>query len=592
MLTDKTLARAWLGLLSAGHWLLWRVGCVLGRPTFQRLFLGDLPPRPKRPARDIVIALSCFCICAALFGRMVEVGIQRGMDGKMYEAAEDAAHALAIAISDMRFGLHRGYVGYRAIFDTLERGGITARRDLIEALGTTYPNQLADRALLNRALQSAWNTRVPADVGFADRSMLSMDAADLGLVDYYKLAFRLFGVRVESAFYLYFTLLGISIAAFILAHWRSRSALAVPVLFLVAGNAVLGMEIFDHVNVHTVSNPRFLSTVGLLPGLHFVALMLEQRRATVFQIGLACLQAVIFEFSLSARASLIWLVLLIAVIAAFQVAIIFALRTADADRMPARTMAQSVESTASRLWPALVLIVGVFAYQTALSAKMHPSYRLADFLPHHLRYHNAFIGLSVAPDWDERFGARYYHATNDQLGFLAAGLYLFNNYDVPESYFESNLSGRHKMALDDQMIRKAYLRFIWQHPLFTIRAHYFKLAGVIDLLKRHVEESLSMRMITLLACGGAVIAFTLFGPLAWWDAADNEAEGGALRLAVLSSMTALFSWIPYVYAYPHPDIMGDAYWIALLTLLILSSTVPAIVIGGLRRQARRLKWIR
>ena len=51
-----------------------------------------------------------------------------------------------------------------------------------------------------------------------------MKQADLRLVDFTKLSFRPFGFRIESFFYLYFVLIGVSAAIFIAAHYRSPVA--------------------------------------------------------------------------------------------------------------------------------------------------------------------------------------------------------------------------------------------------------------------------------------------------------------------------------------------------------------------------------
>ena len=99
----------------------------------QRIFLqAPRVPATGRPARSIGIALLCLGVCAGLLGRMVQVGFDRGMDGQMYEVVEDAAHAMAVAISDMRFGLHRGYVGYTAIYNVLQFGGFTSHPLIIK----------------------------------------------------------------------------------------------------------------------------------------------------------------------------------------------------------------------------------------------------------------------------------------------------------------------------------------------------------------------------------------------------------------------------------------------------------------------------
>jgi hypothetical protein len=588
MLTDEHLARCGRGVMHAFGSVARRAGGTLRRPSLHRIFLGA--PLPEQRWRSLIAAVLCFCICSALLGRMIETGLQRGMDGGLYEVVEDAGHAIAIAISDMRFGLHRGYVGYQAIYETLERGGLTSKAFLVTALHRTYPEQLNDRALLNQAIQSALHTPVPKDVSFADRSLVSMVAAELGLVDYFKLSFRLFGFRVEAAFYLYFLLLGISAAAFILAHWRSRYALAIPILFLTAGNMIMASNFFDPVNTQSVTNPRFLSTLGLLPGLHILVLMLDRVRPTVVQIALACLQALIFEFALSIRASLLWLALLVVTIAIIQVSVALARRN-DSNGSDGGSLASlGGELAANRLWPACVLLIGIWSYQSTMTMKAHPSYQLDDFLPSHLRYHNAFIGLSFDPKWNDTFGKDYYNATSDQLGFLVGALYLMDNYDVPESYYQSSLYGGPKMQLDDRMARNAYFQFIRRHPWSTVEAHYFKLKFLMSILVDKTRQALVIPTIAFLSAAAVLVAWFFTGAFSWRGIADGSSARAAQQLLVIAIPAVLFSWIPYVYAHPNYAVVGDALWTMSLALLMACSAILANLSRIVLTRARKFGW--
>ena len=259
MLSDKHLAIFGRAVYRACGWGVRQSLRPFRFPLLQRIFLPDPPPATSRtPTRQAVLALICLCVTGALFGRMIHAGTARGMDAGIYEVVQDAAHAIAVAISDQRFHLNRGYVGYAAIFNELEKGGFTTSDYWVKKLGRTYPDNLRDRALLNETLQTVLNMPVPKDVGFGDRSLLSMGYAELGLVDYFKLAFRLFGYRVELAFYIYSLLLGISTVIFILAYWRSTATLAIPILFLAAGNLIFATTFFDTINSQTVANTRFL----------------------------------------------------------------------------------------------------------------------------------------------------------------------------------------------------------------------------------------------------------------------------------------------------------------------------------------------
>src|SRR5262245_8579661 len=128
MLADKHLATFGRALYGACRWVLGQSLRPFRFGILQRIFLPDPPPMESgRPTRHVVLALICLCVSAGLLGRMIHLGMARGMHAGIYEVVDDAAHAMAAAISDMRFHLNRGYVGYAAIFNDLEKGGFTSK---------------------------------------------------------------------------------------------------------------------------------------------------------------------------------------------------------------------------------------------------------------------------------------------------------------------------------------------------------------------------------------------------------------------------------------------------------------------------------
>jgi hypothetical protein len=136
---------------------------------------------------------------------------------------------------------------------------------------------------------------------------MRMDEADPGLVDYYKIAFRVFGFYIESFFFLYFVLLSISVVIFLVAHHQSMALMTVPVLFLAAGNIVLSSDIFSVKDqLISVVNLRFLLTLGLLPALHLAFLMLERQQITFVHGSLAVVQIVLLLLVFSIRSTISW----------------------------------------------------------------------------------------------------------------------------------------------------------------------------------------------------------------------------------------------------------------------------------------------
>jgi hypothetical protein len=517
------------------------------------------------------MSLVCAAVCALLLARMFDLGIQRNMDGDMYEAIGDVTHAVAVVISDMVYGLHKGYLAYRVVNDELERDGMTNRPDLIAKLGTTFPKNLRDRNLLNHAIAAAMSVEVPVHPSFGDRSLLSMATAELGIVDYYKLAFRLFGFRVEAAYYLYFGMLAVSLIAFLLAFYRYPPMLALPVLLLVAGNLLFATSFFDDINVLSVANPRFVSTLGLLPGLHIAMLVLIRRRPDWTQFALAMVQVAVFAFVVSIRVSILWFLIFIVALSVLQLGAALARRAAAADWSFYAGWMETTRLLRTGTWPAALLALGVWGYGLSIQLTMHPSYELDAFLPAHERFHNAFIGLEANPHWAEEHGRDYAYADSDTLGYLAGTVHMERSLDVPESFFISRLSNDYKMRLDDRMVRNEYLDFILRYPLFTIQAHLYKIKNLIVLLLGYSRQWLESTTALLLALGGLVVSVLTLVRFDSRNPVDLSIDRSTVvSITAVAVFAMLFSWIPIIYAYAAPHIIEDQLWMMMATTLVIA----------------------
>lgn len=556
-------------------------------PLFLR-FLNFLYPEPTSPSpaagighprllqrdwRPDGAAVFSLVVCGVLISQMFHTGIRQGMDGRMYEAIDDATVAIAIAISDQVYGLRKGYVAYRPVMDALQKGGMTKIVPQIEALGRKFPENLRDRALLNSAIQSALVVKPPANANFENRMLVSMVGMDPGVVNYDKLAFRLFGYRVEALYYLYFVMLALGVVTFVLAFSSQPAILGVPILFLAAGNLVVTTDLFENQDLFTVANVRFLSTLGILPALHIATLILLRAKPDAKQLALAFVQTAIFSFAISIRSSLVWAVLLIAVLAALQLFVSIRSGLVTAPFLSLRTGQTALRSG---LWPAALLFAGVWGYGAYVSSTMHPSYQLEDFLSHHPRHHNAFMGLTSHPDWNKRFAQRYGGLDGDSLSRRAAVDYFIKHYDGPESYFHSVLGGGDKYRLQDRMARGAYFEFIRKYPRFVIEAHIAKVGALLQRVTQYTYRAISdpSRMNPILALAAVIAAASL----CLFDRhADALATAG--RLAILSGLFMLFSWLPIIYTYVAYHTFGEPLWTAMLFLFMGTSTASLAVVA-------------
>jgi hypothetical protein len=560
---------------------------VLRHPTAISLVLPEarMADEPKRGAAAVFV---CAIVCGLLLFRMFDVGLQRSMDGTAFEAIEDCTSAVAVAISDLVYGLNKGYVAYSAVKNALISGGMTKDENIAKNLGKPFPANLRDRALLNNAIVAAMGVVVPRpdQASFADRSLSSMTFADVGLADYDKLAFMVFGFRIEALYYCYFLLLAIATTAFILAHRNSVPSLAVLVAFLSAGNLIISLNIFDDINVATVANSRFLSTLGILPGLHLILLMLERHRPTSGPIVLAVVQVAVFSLALSARSSIAWLAFLLVGLALLQFAIglcWFRVESVQDAWFHSKLLVRR------GLWAAAIFMVGVSGHNVYLSYKLHPTYALDDFIPHHLRYHNAFLGLRWYPQWYAVYAKDYQLADSDELGFAAGIQYFTSHYDAPASYYVSPLTGGIKFRLHDRMVLGAYLSFVRQHPLVAIQAHIEKLRQTATMISEYTGRALASRdaapaLLTAVLGTLVLVSIGLIGRRR--SATPYIIEIVARPLALMIAIT-LFSWLPSLYAYPAVHVIADQLWIGMFAFLmgcwsIITFSALTIIRPGLR----------
>ena len=74
-------------------------------------------------------------VAGILLARMYDICVSRGMDRALSDD-ENQVNSIAIAVSDLVFGLDKRYVGYEAVRSTLKHNGMTAQPDMTAAWGT------------------------------------------------------------------------------------------------------------------------------------------------------------------------------------------------------------------------------------------------------------------------------------------------------------------------------------------------------------------------------------------------------------------------------------------------------------------------
>jgi hypothetical protein len=448
--------------------------------------------------------------------------------------------------------------------------------------------------LINQAIQAAASLGEQKPGYIGDGTLITTIYDDPGFVDYVKLSFRLFGLRIEALYYTFFVLLGISALAFL---WTFRGEIAAQITLLAT---LFAFYVEAHTTIFSLNMPTFVgmrhgSTVALVPTLHFAFLLLygnklpaipwRNWRAAPLLVGrqgpriatlaLAVVQLAILILAIRIRGSAVW-----AAVFLFCLAAVLA-------GMPRWRDLRSLNAWRPMLadtfrWPVLVVLLGMIAHGQYMKAVLHPVYFTDDVLPYHGLWHSAYLGIvlhspeSLPPVDRERLKAGM---GLDQIGYRAAVGYLeqihFARWTSVESFppaYISPLTHTIKFRFHDDIMRRLVLRTIGQHPIAMAQMYALKkpwaiLGTIVEILRS-----------TGISIWGPLVAL---GGLIGFGAAIST---GALALDRFKTAAALvagslpFAMLPNLWAYPMAHTIADAF---LITLVLLQLAVSLLLFRGL-----------
>jgi len=505
-------------------------------------------------------SLVMLALALALFGLSYVYGLNRGMDRVFAGPLDTRAQQVAAAISDVAYNLDLRYAVHRTILNALTKGGLTDIRENLEPLGLKYPDVIADAALWNNLLGGVTHlegiTPLPKVL---DGTLTFIQMEDLGIVDFFKLSFRLFGYNVQGFFKTYFLLLGLGLAFLFAAFW-SRPGILVAANFLLFG---LFLSICRLDDIDSVANGRFFPTLAIFPTFHLALLIWAPPRMTALAVVTAVAQVLLLAFVITMRNSATWGVLLLGVSIMFLV--IWKAKIFWSDQ-PLKTFVRK-----SLTWPIIVVAVGLIGFNSYQNNRIHPGYfALDETFPEHLIWHTLAYGLSFFPDIDSRVpglnGVR-----GDSLPTYVGNAYLKKvmGFEVPSlsAYYASDFFPHlGKPRTYERVLRAAYFDFARQNPGKFL---YFTFITKPSMLLEGLVEMFTHVM----AKTGKYVFFSILLILAaLWLARPSVTEESDLNFGtmVIGGM-AVASSLPYIVAYP--AYLGETFaiWMALLPALLLTT---------------------
>ena len=507
----------------------------------------------------LAAAIVCLCLVAAF-----RIGIDRGFrDTIGDEAWGRILFGVGTAITEMDHGGY-GHALSTVVETVLTYGGLTNDPKILAPLGAHFPANLRDPSLINSAIEKAVQFRWPFN---PDEAVRGSGGDDIGFVDYVRLSFLLFGHKIQSLYYTYFLIFAISAAAFLYTFRAQAGYLSLLIVTSAAQVILFSSNLFGFPNLGSIADPRFLSLMGFLPGLHLVCLLLDRSLPSYRSMALAVLQSTILIFALWIRASAMWIILAVAFFAG-----LLAIREILTGRKELR-----------RLWSVSILFAVLGVHTAWVTMTLHPVYRGQGEITHHVFWHAVFYQLQFHPRWDKKYAASYDFETLDELPLVAAKKYLIRH--PPRNPEDIYLTPDHRylrVAAAESYIRKAFFEFAANDPIFVLESLliYNPLAMTV-VFAGYLSSFAQITMMQLVSM--AIVGLILAGILA----ADPRQRYLFKQGALVVTGGFLVSLLPIVITVPSYPIMGDQYFALLVVLGCWSVLALATTLCMLMDQRRR-----
>jgi hypothetical protein len=459
----------------------------------------DRARQNARRSRFFVL-LTVAAVCGTLFASY-RIGVDRGFPETIGTGAWGRAlFAFGAAIAQMRHGGY-GYAIPGAIETVLTYSGLTEDAKILANLGTKFPDNLRNPALIDAAIDKAVRFDAPIN---PDQGVRGSGGDDLGLVDYARLSFGVFGYRLRSLYLAYFAIFAISASAFVYAFRSRPGLLAILVIICAAHVFLFSSSILDRHNLSAISDPRFLSVLSVIPCLHLACLLVTRSPATPVAITLALLQSIVLVFAIWIRATAIWTIMALSMLA---------LGVAATELLKRRLALR-------HMWSFGVLLAVWLVHAFWTSIALHPVYREKGEISHHVIWHGIFYQLQFNPQWRERYGAEYDNAVLDELPAVAARKYVTRHPPAdPDQVYLTEDRKYLKVAAAETYVRKAFFEFLASDPKFVLETYLIHIPIKLFFILGPMQISAQSTYL------GIHPAYVFFGPLTELVAPDWQYVG-------------------------------------------------------------------
>lgn len=483
--------------------------------------------------RTRIIAFVLALAALLCLGTSYSQGVKRGLDTRITYAFEHDAWSMSVAISRLFYGLHEGYMGYRQVVNITST--YLAPDGVHDQSSIPY---LQNRAHIDEALQAALTIDPDTLPAFNDgeaANFVSILGEDVGLADFYTLAFAIFGYHADAMYQFYFLVLTLSTICFIIAYRADPLPLLTLFGLCASFSIFFFSDFFADPLLPSVNANRFATTLAVIPLAHVLWRVTLCGKGGWQGLLLLAIQALVFAFAASIRKT-----------AQLQLALLVLAMLAAAWPLARAHVAQWWRHQGIRAG-ALFLLIYV-SYGLVQSSQLNKIYLSDCAIEQHMTWHSIVLGLSKHPEWESYNTIATPGLTGDSIAWSAFERVMKargEDYICPSS-------GIHKLRLHEGVMRSLLFQFAAAHPRYMLELELYHkprllLESIIELAKG-VEKPYWIILALTALLGG--IATPWLMPMAHHH-----------RRAILLVATGglLLAFAPPMIAYPTRS-MTDVLW--------------------------------
>jgi hypothetical protein len=388
-------------------------------------------------------------------------GIQLGQDQIAFQPVYRLRQSLAVAISRQHDPAPGGYLAYGSVVNVLSENGFA----LFDGDPGPHLDDRGYEALLNDGPRLDRIIRQARDVSIDPNLPPEViKANELGLADYIYVAFRLFGDKISSLYYLLFLIMAVSCLIYVLQFRNSPFPLFLAALFLAELYILENYASSSGLQLNTVANSRLFSGPSLLPAVHVLLVLWQRLPLRPFTAAGVVTQSLIFSFLLSCRFEAVWqAAMIVAVAGGMAICLLFA---------PGRLPHKGAIGRLLILWPAVIFLLVVTGYSTTVSRSADALY--AADPKNHLFWHVALFGiLRTSPNLRSEYASNVW-SSPDELVYAAVTRDINARNDTSSPIVRRQPDGQLTLDLPsgwseyDKLAKSLTLRILYRHPLAVL----------------------------------------------------------------------------------------------------------------------------